>query len=245
VGISGSTFEYIKSGEIERAIRKIANDRLELNEKYARIINENLKNTETLKFQPELIEPIEYIKKFNERFSNLLKDNGVLKSIPESDLKLKWNTKFPKGFSEKLENIEIFKSKSQSEQFVEHTGIFNDFLKNMETFKPILVQSPEKKVTIKVPEYFKVSYTSNYEIGVHSIYSGVDWIYTHVETLYIFDYKIVYFWLLNSVYDESIDFFFTSVWYASLQTSGLQLFWSVILDKYVLSSLSQFSLTDE
>lgn len=89
------------------------------------------------------------------------------------------------------------------------------------------------------------AYSFNYDSGVNSIYNGIDWIYTHVETLYIYDYKIMYFWLLNSVYDESIDFFFLSIWYTSLQTSTLQLFWSVILDNYVTSSLSQFSLTDE
>ena len=48
----------------------------------------------------------------------------------------------------------------------------------------------------------------NYDTGIHAMYSGIDWIYTHVETLYIFDYKIMYFWLLNNIYDESMDFFF-------------------------------------
>lgn len=85
----------------------------------------------------------------------------------------------------------------------------------------------------------------NYDTGINAMYSGVDWVYTHVETLYMYDYKIVYFWLLNNVYDESIDFFFMSIWYVSLQTSGLQLFWSVILDNYITSTLFQFSLTDE
>jgi len=47
------------------------------------------------------------------------------------------------------------------------------------------------------------------------------------------------------VYDESIDFFFISVWYVSLQTSGLQLFWSILLDNYITLNLFQFSLTDE
>jgi hypothetical protein len=51
----------------------------------------------------------------------------------------------------------------------------------------------------------------NYSTGIHAMYSGIDWLYTHVENLYIYDYKVVYFWLLNSVYDESIDFFFTSM----------------------------------
>ena len=85
----------------------------------------------------------------------------------------------------------------------------------------------------------------NYDIGAHSMYNGIDWVYTHVETLYMYDYKIVYFWLLNNIYDESMDFFFLSVWYVSLQTSSLQLFWSVVLDNYITTNLFQFSLTDE
>ena len=88
-------------------------------------------------------------------------------------------------------------------------------------------------------------FSFNYSTGVHQMYNGIDWIYTHVENLYIYDYKIVYFWFLNSVYDESIDFFFTSVWYIGLQTSGLQLFWSVVLDNYITASILQFNLTDE
>ena len=85
----------------------------------------------------------------------------------------------------------------------------------------------------------------DYNTGIHAMYSGIDWVYTYIETLYIYDYKITYFWLLNNVYDESIDFFFISVWYITLQVSGLQLFWSLILDTYILTNLLQFSLTDD
>jgi hypothetical protein len=42
-----------------------------------------------------------------------------------------------------------------------------------------------------------------------------------------------------------MDFFFLSVWYGSLQISSLQLFWAVLLDNYIASSILQFSLTDE
>jgi len=61
----------------------------------------------------------------------------------------------------------------------------------------------------------------------------------------MYDYKIVYFWLLNNIYDESMDFFFLSVWFTSLQTASLQLFWSIILDNYITINLFQLSLTDE
>lgn len=99
-------------------------------------------------------------------------------------------------------------------------------------------------VTLSNKNDFNFSFFS-YDTSVQSMYSGIDWMYTHVETLYMFDYKVVYFWLLNNVYDESIDFFFMSVWYVSLQTSSLQLFWSVILDNYITLNLMQLSLTDE
>jgi hypothetical protein len=61
----------------------------------------------------------------------------------------------------------------------------------------------------------------------------------------MYDYKIAYFWFLNNIYDESMDFFFLSVWFTSLQTASLQLFWSIILDNYITINLFQLSLTDE
>lgn len=91
---------------------------------------------------------------------------------------------------------------------------------------------------------FNLSFMS-YDTGIHAMYSGIDWVYTYVETLYMYDYKIIYFWFLNNVYDESMDFFFLSVWYSSLQTSSLQLFWSILLDSYLFGNLLQLSLTDE
>lgn len=51
----------------------------------------------------------------------------------------------------------------------------------------------------------------SYNIDTNSLYSGIDWLYTSVETIYMYDYNVLYFWLLNSVYDESVDFFFLSL----------------------------------
>ena len=48
----------------------------------------------------------------------------------------------------------------------------------------------------------------NYSTDIHTVYSGIDWVYTHVEILYMYDFKITYFWLLSNIYDESMDFFF-------------------------------------
>lgn len=99
-------------------------------------------------------------------------------------------------------------------------------------------------ITMTGKNDFNLSFL-NYDTGIHAMYSGIDWVYTYVETIYIYDYRIVYFWLLNNIYDESMDFFFLSVWYSSLQTSSLELFWSILLDKYITTNLFQFSLTDE
>jgi hypothetical protein len=85
----------------------------------------------------------------------------------------------------------------------------------------------------------------NYETFTDNMYNGIDWMYTYIETLHMYDYKVTYFWLLNNIHDDSMDFFFLSVWYSSLQISSLQLFWSVILDNYIAHSLFKFSLTDE
>ena len=68
------------------------------------------------------------------------------------------------------------------------------------------------------------TYTSNYDVCVHTMYSGIDWVYTYVETLYAYDYKVVYFWFLNVICGESVDFVFFFLFGALLQTTGLQLF---------------------
>ena len=48
-------------------------------------------------------------------------------------------------------------------------------------------------------------------VSTDTLYSGIDWLYTYVEIIYAYDYKILYFWLLNSVYDESVDFLYISL----------------------------------
>jgi hypothetical protein len=87
--------------------------------------------------------------------------------------------------------------------------------------------------------------TTPYNVNTNTLYSGVDWLYSYVETLYIYDYNVVYFWLLNNIYDESMDFIYISLWFLSLQTISTQLFWSIILDNYVIDSIIQLKFSDE
>ena len=87
--------------------------------------------------------------------------------------------------------------------------------------------------------------TPSHNISTDALYSGIDWLYTYVETIYMYDYTIVYFWLLNNIYDESMDFFFISLWFLSLQTTSSQLFWSLILDNYIVNNIIQLKFSDE
>lgn len=87
--------------------------------------------------------------------------------------------------------------------------------------------------------------SQQYNTNTDSLYSGIDWLYTYVETIYMYDYNVVYFWLLNNIYDESMDFFFISLWFLSLQTTSSQLFWSTILDNYIVNNVIQLKFSDE
>ena len=87
--------------------------------------------------------------------------------------------------------------------------------------------------------------TPAYNVDTNSLYSGIDWLYTNVETIYMYDYNVLYFWLLNSIFDESVDFFFLSLWFLSLQTTSTQLFWSLILDNYIVNNIIQLKFSDE
>lgn len=78
-----------------------------------------------------------------------------------------------------------------------------------------------------------------------TLHAGIDWIYTYFESLYMFDFKVVCLSCINYNLDESVDFFFTSAWYASLLTTGAQLFWSVMLDNYIIQTLYQLSFSDD
>lgn len=74
-------------------------------------------------------------------------------------------------------------------------------------------------------------------LAATSIVHGVDWLFSYVETVSAYDYRIVYFWFYNSIFDESFDFFFTSCWYGTLVFDSFQLFWSYVLDSYIVSEL--------
>jgi len=77
------------------------------------------------------------------------------------------------------------------------------------------------------------------------LYHGVDWVYTFVDTMYSYDFKVWYFWFMNSIFDNSFDFFFSWYWFFSLSVSSFQLFWAVLLDQYINLSLIKTPYTED
>ena len=82
-------------------------------------------------------------------------------------------------------------------------------------------------------------------VSTDAMLNGVSWVYSYTEYLYSYNYKITYFSFLNYFFDDSIDLFFNTLWFISLNTISFQLFWSIILDTYVLSGVGKYILLDE
>ena len=79
----------------------------------------------------------------------------------------------------------------------------------------------------------------------HCLYHGIDWVYTFADTIYSYDFKVWYFWFMNSLFDSSFDYFFSWYWFFTLSLSGFQLFWSVLLDQYINLSLIKLPYTED
>ena len=50
---------------------------------------------------------------------------------------------------------------------------------------------------------------------------------------------------MNSLFDNSFDYFFSWYWFFTLSLSGFQLFWSVLLDQYVNLSIIKLPYTED
>jgi len=78
-----------------------------------------------------------------------------------------------------------------------------------------------------------------------NIFYGVDWLYGNVESIFAYDYKIIYGYIFYIITNYSIDSIEDIFMYMSLQTSTHQFFWSVIVDNYIYNCLLNFDFTDE
>lgn len=81
------------------------------------------------------------------------------------------------------------------------------------------------------------------DMCTNCIYHGVDWIYTFVEDLNPYDFKVWYFWFLSLIFQESFSIYLSTYWFWLLNVSDYQLFVSINLDAFfdVLSQKSPFN----
>lgn len=84
-----------------------------------------------------------------------------------------------------------------------------------------------------------------FDTNFNFLYHGIDWVYTFVDTIYSYDFKIWYFWFFNSIFDDSFDYFFSLYWFFSISISTFQLFWSVLLDQYINLSIVKTPYSDD
>ena len=100
------------------------------------------------------------------------------------------------------------------------------------------------------PEFYKLSNTLDVtslkilDVSVDSLYHGIDWLYTNVAYVSIYDFKVWYFLENNFIFDESFDFLFFFFWVFSLVESSYQFFFAVLLDIHIQSSLVKLPYLD-
>lgn len=75
------------------------------------------------------------------------------------------------------------------------------------------------------------------DISVTFLYNGVDWLYTYVETVFSYDFKVWYFLFSNSIFDESFDIFFIIQWWSSLIVDSFTLIPNYFLDSYLFKQV--------
>lgn len=91
------------------------------------------------------------------------------------------------------------------------------------------------EVVLITPNFFEntQNYASISGLVGTIVFNGVEWIYTTTESVLAYDFKIWYLWEGLSNFDDSFDLFFNQYWAISFSTSIFQLFYAVLLDKYL------------
>lgn len=105
----------------------------------------------------------------------------------------------------------------------------------------------KSKVAGSIPAFSGLTFSFNNSIDAafNFLYSGVDWIYIFTESVYCYDFKLWYFKFYNSIFDNSFNFFFEFYWFFNLNFSVYQLFFSILLDYFLINSLFTTFFTDE
>jgi hypothetical protein len=82
------------------------------------------------------------------------------------------------------------------------------------------------------------------DFTVENLYRGADWIYSYNDLVLAFDFTVVYFWLLGIVFGDVSEAFFKYFWFLTFNYTSTQLLWATILDKYIVTVLSNLFYDD-
>ena len=85
--------------------------------------------------------------------------------------------------------------------------------------------------------------TANFMID--TFFLTADWIYTYVESLTLYDFQIIYFWVWKNIFNGSVEHSFIVLSFLSMIRRESYLFWSNLHDSHVFLYLSQVYFTDE
>jgi hypothetical protein len=64
---------------------------------------------------------------------------------------------------------------------------------------------------------------NNFNFLKNDVFSGIDWIYSFVESMYAYNFRIFYYKYYNTFFDDSCDYFYNLFWFFTISSLSFQL----------------------
>ena len=78
----------------------------------------------------------------------------------------------------------------------------------------------------------------------NDVFSGIDWIYSFVESMYAYNFRIFYYKYYNTFFDDSCDYFYNLFWFFTISSLSFQLLYANLLDFYLFLENFKLPLLD-
>ena len=85
----------------------------------------------------------------------------------------------------------------------------NSLLEVKDTFNLKLTSYNSTEV-LKLENFNKLD---DYSFVKNDVFSGVDWIYSFVESMYAYNFRVFYYKYYNTFFDDSCDYFYNLFWF--------------------------------
>jgi hypothetical protein len=67
------------------------------------------------------------------------------------------------------------------------------------------------------------NHLNDYSFVKNDVFSGIDWIYSFVESMYAYNFRIFYYKYYNTFFDDSCDYFYNLFWFFTISSLSFQL----------------------